>query len=82
MVRKGVRFRLESSWGISRIVHLISFVVCAVMMVLGGHHGLQSQRLRCCVLVSYRVNDIDMLGGRSYYLCERLCCMVVVASDL
>ena len=24
----------------------------------------------------------DMLGGRSDYLCERLCCMVVVASDL
>jgi hypothetical protein len=33
-------------------------------------------------LVSYRVDDIDMLGGRSDYLCERLCCMVVVASDL
>jgi hypothetical protein len=30
-------------------------------------------------LVSYRVDDIDMLSG---YLCERLCCMVVVASDL
>ena len=33
-------------------------------------------------LVSYRVNDIDMLRGRSDYLCGRLCCMVVVASDL
>jgi len=33
-------------------------------------------------LVSYRVDDIDMLGGRSDYLCGRLCCMVVVASDL
>ena len=29
-------------------------------------------------LVSYRVDDVDMLGGRSGYLCERLCCMVVV----
>ena len=25
---------------------------------------------------------IDLLGGRSDNLCERLCCMVVVASDL
>jgi hypothetical protein len=38
-------------------------------------------------LVSYRVHDIiDMLGGRSDNLCEvhceRLCRMVVVASDL
>ena len=33
-------------------------------------------------LISYRVDDIDMLGGRSGYLCERLCCMVVVVSDL
>ena len=33
-------------------------------------------------LVSYRVDDIDMLRGKSDYLCERLCCMVVVASDL
>ena len=33
-------------------------------------------------LVSYWVDDIDMLGGRSHSLCERLCCMVVVASDL
>jgi len=33
-------------------------------------------------LVSYRVDDIDMLSGRSDYLYERLCCMVVVASDL
>jgi hypothetical protein len=33
-------------------------------------------------LVSYRVDDIDMLGGRSDHLCERLCyCMVVAASD-
>jgi hypothetical protein len=29
-----------------------------------------------------RVDDIDMLGGRSDYLCKRLCCMMVVASDL
>ena len=33
-------------------------------------------------LVNYRVDVIDVLGGRSDYLCERLCCMVVVASDL
>jgi len=33
-------------------------------------------------LVSYWVADIDTLSGRSDYLCERLCCMVVVASDL
>jgi len=33
-------------------------------------------------LVSSWVDDIDMLSGRSGYLCERLCCMVVVASDL
>ena len=33
-------------------------------------------------LVSYRVDDINMLGGRSDYLCGRLCCMVVMASDL
>ena len=34
-------------------------------------------------LVSYRVDNIDMLGGRSgYSLCERLCCMVVVARYL
>ena len=33
-------------------------------------------------LVSYRVDDIDALGGRSDNLCERLCCMVVVANDL
>jgi len=33
-------------------------------------------------LVSYWVDDIDMLGGRSDNLCERLCCMVVVASGL
>jgi hypothetical protein len=33
-------------------------------------------------LVSYRVDDIDMLSGRSDYFCERLCCMLVVASDL
>ena len=33
-------------------------------------------------LVSYRVDDIDMLGGRSDFLCELLCCMVVVASYL
>jgi hypothetical protein len=51
------------------------------VMMLGG---LKSQRLGCCVSVSYQVDayDIDMLGGRSDYLCERLCCMVVVASDL
>jgi len=52
-----------------------------VMMVLGG---LQSQRLGYCVSGELwpRVDDIDMLKGRSDYLCERLCCMVVVASDL
>jgi hypothetical protein len=33
-------------------------------------------------LVSYRVDDIDMLSGRSDYLCERLCRKMVVASDL
>ena len=33
-------------------------------------------------LVSYRVDDMDMLGGRSDYSSERLCCMVVVAIDL
>jgi len=33
-------------------------------------------------LVSYWVYDIDMLGGRSGNLCEFLCCMVVVASNL
>ena len=33
-------------------------------------------------LVNYSVDDIDMLDGRSDYLCERLCCMMVVASDL
>jgi len=33
-------------------------------------------------LVSYWVGDIDLLCGRSDNLCERLCCMVVVASDL
>jgi hypothetical protein len=33
-------------------------------------------------LESYRVDDIDTLGGRSNNLCERLCCMVVVASNL
>ena len=41
--------------------------------------------LKGCVvvyLVIYRVNNTDMLGERSDYLCERLCCMVVVASDL
>ena len=34
------------------------------------------------LLVSYRVDDIDMLGVRSDNLCGCLCCMVVVASDL
>jgi hypothetical protein len=33
-------------------------------------------------LVSHRVDDINMLSGRSDYLCERVCCMVVVASNL
>jgi hypothetical protein len=33
-------------------------------------------------LVSYWVDDIDMLGGRSDNLCKRLCCMVFVAVDL
>ena len=34
-------------------------------------------------LVSCRVGDIDMMSGRSDNLCEeRLCCMVVLASDL
>jgi len=33
-------------------------------------------------LVRYRVDDIDMLGGRSDFLCEHLYCMVVVISDL
>ena len=33
-------------------------------------------------LVIYWVDDIDMLSGRSGYSCERLCCMVVVVSDL
>jgi len=33
-------------------------------------------------LVIYWVDDIDMLGGRSDSLCERFCCMVVVASGL
>ena len=33
-------------------------------------------------LVSYRVDKTDMLSGRSDYSCERLCCMVVVVSDL
>jgi hypothetical protein len=32
-------------------------------------------------LVSYRVDGIDMLGGRSAFLCERLCCMVVVICE-
>ena len=32
-------------------------------------------------LASYRVDDIDMLSGRSDYLCERLWCMVVVARE-
>ena len=33
-------------------------------------------------LVSYRVDDIDMLSGRSDCLCGRLYCMVDVVSDL
>ena len=33
-------------------------------------------------LVSYRIDDINMLRGRRDFSCERLCCMVVVASDL
>jgi hypothetical protein len=33
-------------------------------------------------LVNYRVDDIDMLDGSKNYLCDCLCCMVVVASDL
>ena len=33
-------------------------------------------------LENYRVDGIDMLSGRSDYLCGRLCCMVVVASDM
>jgi len=33
-------------------------------------------------LVSFLVDDIDTLSGRSDNLCERLCCMVVMASDL
>jgi hypothetical protein len=48
------------------------------MMVLGG---LQFQGWVVVYLVSYRVDDIDMLDGRSDYMCECLCCMVVVASE-
>ena len=48
-------------------------------MVLGG---LQSQRLGCCVPGKLLGWWIDLLGGRSDNLCECLCCMVVVASDL
>ena len=33
-------------------------------------------------LVSYRADDIGTLSGRSDNLCERLCCMVVVAGNL
>ena len=40
------------------------------------------KRLGCCVPGKLSVDDIDMLNGRSDYLCGRLCCMVVVASDL
>jgi len=79
VVRKGGRSRLGRSRGILRISHLLFLGVCAVMMVLDG---LQSQRWVFVYLVSYRVDDIDMLDGRSGFLCERLCCVVVVASDL
>ena len=48
-------------------------------MMLGG---VQSQRLLFLYLVSYRVDDIDMLGERSDYLCDCLYCKVVVTSDL
>jgi hypothetical protein len=48
-------------------------------MVLGG---LYLKGWVVVYLVNYRVDDIDMLSRRSDYLCERLCCMVAVASDL
>ena len=48
-------------------------------MVLGG---LYLKGWVVVYLVNYRVDDIDMLSRRSDYLCERLCCMVVLASDL
>ena len=81
MVRKGVRFRLGRLWCITRISHLL-FLWGLRCDDGAGWSALSQVGLLCIYALSYWVDDIDMLGGRSDYLCERLCCMVVVASDL
>ena len=79
MVRKGVRCRLGRLWGISRISHLL-FLWGLRCDDGAGWSAISKVGLLC--VVSCWVDDIDLLGGRSDNLYERLCCMVVVASDL
>ena len=80
MVRKGVRFRLGRSWGISRISNLL--FLWGLRCDDGAGWSAISKGWVVVYLVIYWVDDIDMLGGRSDSLCERFCCMVVVASGL
>ena len=79
-MRKGVRFRLGRSRGISRISQLL--FLWGLRCDDGAGWSAISKGWVVVYLVIYWVDDIDMLGGRSDYLCERLCCMMVVASDL
>ena len=80
VVRRGVRFRLGRLWGISRTSHLL-FLWGLRCDDGAGWCAISKFGLFFLYLVNYRVDDIDMLRGRIDYLCERLCCMVVVASD-
>ena len=81
MVRKGVRFRLGRSWGISRISNLL-FLWGLRCDDGAGWSAISKVGLSCTWYVIGLMILICMLKGRSDNLCERLCCMVVVASDL
>ena len=79
MVRKGVRFRLGRSWGISRISHLL--FLWGLRSYDAGWSAISKVGLLCTWQVIGLMILIRWVGGIDT-LCERLCCMVVVASDL
>ena len=81
MVRRGVRLRLGRLWGISRISHLL-FLWGLRRDDNAGWSAISKIGLLCTWQVIGLMILKCWVDGRSDYLCERLCCMVVVASDL
>ena len=81
VMRKGVRFRLERSWGVSRISHLL-FLWGLRCDDGAGWSAISKVGLLCIGWVIGLMILICWMGGVIICARECLCCMVVVASYL